>query len=38
MYCSKTVQSGSFGLHALRKIEDTELRKDWTKGDLIYNA
>ena len=37
MYCSKTVQSGSFALHARREIEDTELRKDWIKGDLIYN-
>ena len=37
MYRSKTVQSGSIGLHARRKIEDTEFRKDWTKGDLICN-
>ena len=37
MYRSKTFQSGSIGLHARRKIEDRELRKDWTKSDLICN-
>ena len=35
MYHTKTVQSGSFGIHVRSKIE---LQMDWTKGDLICNA